>query len=963
MDIVNNRSPKFWLWLICLLFAGVIVAAALFTHSLRDSQFQIRLENAYRKELRLLEATQSSLQQQALTTAHLLAENQQVTQLLAAAAVVYKTNPNQAALEVVRQQLHQVIQPYWLYLKQHGVKQLQFHLAPNDFMLYRAQHTEFHSDVLADTRPLVQQVFHLAEAGVGVEVGASGIGLRAVVPVIVNNVAVAAIEVGYGVAGVGATNSTEAAVPLQPESGTTFIIKRHVAAVMTDTAIAKQATKTRTPWVSEHAYLNDNHLLALVPASIDRPLYLTIAHQRRQILLTLLPWQQFGASSLEADVVLANWQDISPIVEDKRNTDLIISLVWLLMLVSGVLFVYLLSKKLQKSTTAVLREQQKELVWSQQKLNALFELSPYSISLNRLSDGTYLSVNPAMTSLTGYSLNELKLLSYWDLTPQVFELQEQAQLRLLHETGRYGPYRKQYKRKDGSLVDIELSGVKFSSPSGEEMIWSIITDLRESLKLERLKQDFISTVSHELRTPLTSINGSLDLLLSGAAGELQPKAQKLISIAAKNNKRLITLVNDLLDMEKLTQGKLLFKPLLINSFVLIEAIMENNMPFALLHKVQLRKGHVDDVRLFVDADRIQQVLTNLISNAAKFSPEGSTVLIHTQVKNGVFRISVTDEGKGLTAEQISKLFQRFMQIDHPNATQHAGSGLGLAISREIMLQSAGQIGVESEPGVGSTFWIELPLEQKQEDSSSVRKILVVEDDPDTAETIKELLLAAGYEADVAYQLDQAWSLLQHKRYDLITLDLNLNGENGGEFFLKLRDSTEHATLPVLVISAFIERGKLQLNAIANTIDWLEKPFNVESLAQKIDRLMSLGDPQWSSARILHVEDDMDIVTIMQMQLEDRFHYHHAGSLADARAKLRANRYDLVLLDIGLPDGNGWQLIPDVEMTHGKIPVIVFSALDVSVDQQNKASAVFGKTKLAPCALVDEISQMLGMKQQ
>jgi DNA-binding response OmpR family regulator len=168
---------------------------------------------------------------------------------------------------------------------------------------------------------------------------------------------------------------------------------------------------------------------------------------------------------------------------------------------------------------------------------------------------------------------------------------------------------------------------------------------------------------------------------------------------------------------------------------------------------------------------------------------------------------------------------------------------------------------------------------------------------------------------------------------------------------------------VLVISAFIERGKLQLNAIANTVDWLEKPFNVESLTQKIDRLMSLGDPQWSSARILHVEDDMDIVTIMQMQLEDRFHYHHAGSLADARAKLRANRYDLVLLDIGLPDGNGWQLIPDVEMTHGKIPVIVFSALDVSVDQQNKASAVFGKTKLAPCALVDEISQMLGMKQQ
>jgi DNA-binding response OmpR family regulator len=168
-------------------------------------------------------------------------------------------------------------------------------------------------------------------------------------------------------------------------------------------------------------------------------------------------------------------------------------------------------------------------------------------------------------------------------------------------------------------------------------------------------------------------------------------------------------------------------------------------------------------------------------------------------------------------------------------------------------------------------------------------------------------------------------------------------------------------LPVLVVSAFIEQGKLLLNAIAHTVDWLEKPVNTDLLSTKIEYLLSQSGTRLTSARILHVEDDDDIVSIMQMQLECKFHYHHAGNLAEARAKLRSNRYDLVLLDIGLPDGNGWQLIPDLQLYHAKVPVIVFSAQDVSVNQKNQATAVFGKTKVEPSALVEQISQMLGVK--
>jgi PAS domain S-box-containing protein len=961
MGVFRFRSPQFWTVLICLLFAMMIALAAIVTNVLRNDQFESRFDNNHYKDLRAMERVQTELTQQALLTAHLVKENQNFVQLLVDAAQARKNGGAEDALLPIRTQLHQIAHPYWTYLQQRGVKQLHFHLAPNAFTLYRAHRPDFHSDILAEVRPLVMDVFHSAQPNSGLEVGRNGLGLRAVVPLIVSGEVIAAVEVGYGLTGILTLNQGEQLPTVNYSAGVAFIFNKTVLEVLDGKVRDQFIVNSDAAWVTDQDFLNQTKILSQIPEKIDKPTFLFIKSDSKQLLLTLMPWYQFGSTALNADVVLASWQDVTQMYQEKTQTDLMINLIWFITLVVGVLLVYFISKKLQESTAATMAAQQKDLLWSQQKLNALFELSPDSILLNRLSDGVYLDANPAMTELTGYTFDELKQLSYFDLTPQIYEQQEKEQLRQLNETGRYGPYRKQYRHKNGELIDIELRGVKFISPSGEPMIWSIITDRRENMKLERLKTDFISTVSHELRTPLTSVNGSLDLLLSGAAGELPPKAQKLLGIAVKNNKRLIALVNDLLDMEKLSQGKLAFKPEFVSSQALMQNAIESNFPFAELYKVSLRLGKIQDVRLYIDADRIQQVLANLISNAAKFSPADSDVLIHSQLKPHVIRIAVTDQGRGLTAEQISKLFERFSQLDNSSNKEQPGSGLGLAISREIMVQSGGQIGVESEPGVGSSFWIELPLAEKPVLPVQKKRILVVEDDADTAFTLKELLQASGYDADVAHEVKQAWLLLQQRQYDLVTLDLNLNGESGGEFFLKLRDTTDFSKLPVLVVSAFIEQGKLLLNAIAHTVDWLEKPVNTDLLSTKIEYLLSQSGTRLTSARILHVEDDDDIVSIMQMQLECKFHYHHAGNLAEARAKLRSNRYDLVLLDIGLPDGNGWLLIPDLQLYHAKVPVIVFSAQDVSVNQKNQATAVFGKTKVEPSALVEQISQMLGVK--
>ena len=958
MESLTNRTPKFWTYLICSLFASVIISAAFVTNALRNSQYKSRYDHIYAEELKTLEKTKTDLMQQALMTAQLIEKNQLVTELLVKAASAYQNSLPEEELRPIREQLHQVVTPYWQYLHLLGVKQLHFHLAPQAFTLYRAHKPAFHSDVLADVRPLVVEVLKTGQAFSGLEIGRHGLGLRAVVPVSQNNKVVAAIEVGYGLSGALSLKQSFLPENSAQNSGVAFVINKNLLEVVSDDQRGKFSSGSTQFWSTEDSALQETALVQHIPDKVSSSAFLSIQQDGRTFLLTLMPWPIFKQSGAEAGIVLVDWLDVTSMQREKSRNDLIFNVIWFIALLMGLASVYTISTKLQKSTARSMEHRQKELLWSEKKLRALFDLSPDSILLNRLSDGVYLEANPAMERLTGYTFEELEQLSYFDLTPETFAAQEQEQLRLLNETGRYGPYRKQYRHKNGHLVDIELRGVKFVSPSGDEMIWSTITDLTETLKLDRLKQDFISTVSHELRTPLTSINGSLDLLLNGAAGELPAKAEKLLGIAVKNNKRLITLVNDLLDMEKLSQGKLAFHTEFVSSSLILHRALEHNQPFAQQHKVELKLGHVDDVLLHVDPARILQVLANLISNAAKFSPQGSIVSVYSELKQQVLRIAVSDQGRGLTAEQISRLFQRFSQLDEVNNRETAGSGLGLAISRDIILQSNGQIGVDSEYGAGSTFWIELPLVDQAVQPALTRKILILEDDADTAFTIKELLDANGYTADVAHTLDQAWLLLQQRTYDLITLDLNLNGESGSDFFLRLRDSLEYAHLPVLVISAYIHQGKLALNAIANTVDWLEKPVNSEVLCQKIEYLLCQGKSSGSAPRILHVEDDEDIVSILKMQLEPIYHYHHAASLAEARLKLRTNQYDLVLLDIGLPDGEGWQLFPDLELLHGKVPVIIFSAQDISVNQRNQATAVFGKTKVRPSSLVQHIAQML-----
>ena len=232
----------------------------------------------------------------------------------------------------------------------------------------------------------------------------------------------------------------------------------------------------------------------------------------------------------------------------------------------------------------------------------------------------------------------------------------------------------------------------------------------ERKRLERLKDEFVSTVSHELRTPLTSITGSLGLLMGKAAGALSEPAASLLEIAHTNSERLVRLVNDILDIEKLDSGRVVFDFKRIEVRSLVEETVGSIMGFAEGHRVKIRievAPPVDEVR--ADADRLAQVISNLLSNAVKCSPPDNEVVV--SIENGVdlVRISVRDHGPGISPEFKSRVFERFAQADATNARRNGGTGLGLSIVKEIVDRLAGEVGFGDAPGGGAIFHVELPI--------------------------------------------------------------------------------------------------------------------------------------------------------------------------------------------------------------------------------------------------------------
>jgi signal transduction histidine kinase len=237
----------------------------------------------------------------------------------------------------------------------------------------------------------------------------------------------------------------------------------------------------------------------------------------------------------------------------------------------------------------------------------------------------------------------------------------------------------------------------------------VLQDITTRKEAEQVKDEFISVVGHELRTPLTSIRGSLGLLEGGVFGELPEEAANMLALAVINTDRLVRLINDILDIERMDAGRVELELAPIKASELVNSAMQIIQMTVTQAELTLTTEVDDDLTVAVDADRIVQVLVNLLGNAVKFSPHHSTITVTATAEHGCARFAVTDTGRGIPVDQLGTIFERFRQVDASDAREKGGSGLGLAIARNIVEHHDGQMGVESKVGQGSTFYFMLPL--------------------------------------------------------------------------------------------------------------------------------------------------------------------------------------------------------------------------------------------------------------
>jgi PAS domain S-box-containing protein len=419
-------------------------------------------------------------------------------------------------------------------------------------------------------------------------------------------------------------------------------------------------------------------------------------------------------------------------------------------------------------------------------------------------------------------------------------------------------------RKDGSEFAAEVGLTPIRTGNGP-LVLGVIVDVSERKRMEHLKDEFVSTVSHELRTPLTSISGSLGLLVGQWAGKMPESAARLLAIAHNNSQRLVRLVNDILDVEKIESGRVVFNLSRVDVRPLVDQAIEANRGFAQGYGVHVRLDTASaGGQVNADPDRLTQVITNLLSNAIKFSPADEEVLVAVENNGDVICISVRDHGSGVPADFKSHIFEKFAQADGTSARQKGGTGLGLSIVKQIVERLDGEVGFDDAPGGGTIFHVKLPAW----DSAASReidfgaepgaaRILLCEDDRDTAIVIRERLRQAGFAADFAYTAAAALVRADGTGYAAILVDLQLPDGDGISLILRLRAQAQYHDTPIIVVSVDPSQGRDDVRSSRlNVLGWLGKPVDFDHLVQVLRE--SIASEENKPPRILHVDVDHDV---------------------------------------------------------------------------------------------------------
>jgi PAS domain S-box-containing protein len=511
-------------------------------------------------------------------------------------------------------------------------------------------------------------------------------------------------------------------------------------------------------------------------------------------------------------------------------------------------------------------------------------------------------------------------------------------------------------RGDGSTFPVEIS-IAAMGDGGPHDVMAFVRDISVRRELDQMKEEFVSTVSHELRTPLTSIAGSLGLIVGEAAGPIPEKAMRLISIAQANSQRLVRLINDVLDQEKLASGKLPFHFAPVDLVEVATRAIDSVRGYAEQLKVGLDLDEAEPAPVRGDTDRLVQIATNLISNAAKFSPPGGAVSIKVVRAGERACLSVTDHGPGVPEGFRDRIFTRFAQADASDARGKSGTGLGLYIAKEIAERHGGRLWFESPDGGGATFHLELPLQTDVASSGARDHVLLVEDEPAAAALLTAILENEGFKIEAAGTLKEAREALKEPgKFGALVLDLRLPDGDGMDLAREIRSRSDTRGMPIIVVSADAGRGADPAVRTLDVTDWIEKPVDPDRLAELVRRAIG---PTASGSVILHIDDDRDIRELVAAALAGSGEVLSVEALSQARAVLAERRPDLVVLDLELRDGSGLDLLEDLRRMPGPpIPVIVFSAQDTG-DLGAAVTAVLVKSKTSLAGLAGAVRRLVG----
>lgn len=515
------------------------------------------------------------------------------------------------------------------------------------------------------------------------------------------------------------------------------------------------------------------------------------------------------------------------------------------------------------------------------------------------SSGRIETSNPATTRMFGWTQEELSERPVSDLFALAAEAEPGDALQLLEANAASGGHAAEFtgRRKDGSSFPIDVAVGQMRASDGNRLV-AILHDVTERKRADIAKNEFVSTVSHELRTPLTSISGSLGLLDGGAAGPLPETAKRLVTIAHQNSRRLVRLINDILDIQKMQSSALTFAREPVSMADVAREAVEQNLGFAAQHDVRLNLVVTDlDTSLVGDHDRLIQVLTNLISNAVKFSAPESVVDVKVDRGEDTVRTSVQDHGTGIPPSFRSSMFTRFAQADNSDTRQRGGTGLGLAIVKEIVDHHNGRVSFETEEGVGTTFHVDLPARvplRTSDATSAATALLVVDSDAIRAQAVARELEALGLGIDVAGTAAEAEGRAALRNYGVILLAPNLRDRDGIGLVRTLRRAERTRLTPLLLLGSpdadsIVSDG----TRVLPIADWFDMPPDPQRLAALALRL-GMGAPK---PPMLHVCPAGDVRRRFAEAAREAATVFAAASSDDAEAALAMGACRFAVVDL------------------------------------------------------------------